>query len=60
MKVASLLHNTIAGLMFSKEDHEFVDFLFSKLVKHVDTDMLDLHDSDSCDDHLMFAQLELF
>ena len=52
--------NTILGPMFSKEDHEFVDFLFSKLVKHVDTDMLDLHDSDSCDDHLMFSQLELF
>ena len=46
--------------MITQEDREFVDFLFSKLVKHVDTDMLDLRDSDSCDDHLMFAQLELF
>jgi hypothetical protein len=46
--------------MITQEDREFVDFLFSKLVKHVDTDMLDLHDSDSCDDHLMFDQLELF
>ena len=46
--------------MITQENREFVDFLFSKLVKHVDTDMLDLHDSDSCDDHLMFSQLELF
>jgi hypothetical protein len=46
--------------MFSQEDKEFVNFLFDKLTQHVDTDMLDLHDSDSCDDHLMFAQLELF
>ena len=46
--------------MITQENKEFVDFLFSKLVKHVDTDMLDLHDSDSCDDHLMFSQLELF
>ena len=46
--------------MITQENKEFVDFLFSKLTKHVDMDMLDLHDSDSCDDHLMFAQLELF
>jgi len=46
--------------MFSKEDLEFVDFLFGKLVKHTDTDMIDLHDSDSCDDHLQFNQLSLF
>ena len=46
--------------MITQENKEFVDFLFNKLVKHVDTDMLDLHDTDSCDDHLMFSQLELF
>ena len=46
--------------MMTQENREFVNFLFDKLVKHVDIDMLDLHDSDSCDDHLMFAQLELF
>ena len=61
MKDVSLLHNTIAGPMFSEmTDKEFVDFLFSKLTKHVDMDMLDLHDSDSCDDHLQITQLELF
>jgi len=46
--------------MFSKEDLEFVDFLFNKLVKHVDMDMIDLQDDDSCDDHLQFQQLSLF
>ena len=46
--------------MFSKEDHEFVDFLFGKLLKHTDTDMIDLQDDDSCCDHVLFSQLELF
>jgi hypothetical protein len=41
-----------AGLMFSKEDHEFIDFLFGKL-----TCLIDLQDDDSCDDHLQFEQL---
>jgi hypothetical protein len=45
--------------MITQEDREFINFLFDKLVKHVDTDMLDLHDSDSCDDHLQFEQLTL-
>jgi len=43
-----------------QENKEFVNFLFDKLFQHADTDMLDLHESDSCDDHLQFAQLELF
>jgi|TARA_B100000035_G_scaffold278439_1_gene257409 hypothetical protein len=46
--------------MFSKEDTDFIDMLFGKLVKHVDTDMIDLHDDDSCCDHLEFEQLALF
>ena len=45
--------------MITQENREFVNFLFDKLVKHVDTDMLDLHDDDSCCDHVMFKQLEL-
>jgi hypothetical protein len=61
MKDASLNLNTIAGPMFSEmNDKEFVDFLFGKLLTHTDTDMIDLHDSDSCDDHLQFNQLSLF
>ena len=39
---------------------EFVDFLFCKLVKHVDIEEIDLHDDDSCCDHLKFQQLEIF
>jgi len=46
--------------MFTKEDHEFVDFLFGKLTCLTDTDMIDLHDDDSCCDHLEFQQLALF
>jgi len=61
MKVASLNPNILAGPMFSEmTDKEFVDFLFGKLLKHTDTDMIDLQDDDSCDDHLQFNQLSLF
>ena len=42
-----------------QENKEFVDFLFDKLFKHTDTDTIDLHDSDCCDDHLQFEQLSL-
>ena len=41
------------------DNKEFVDFLFGKLFKHVDTDMIDLHDDDSCCDHIEFQQLSL-
>ena len=44
----------------SADNKEFVDFLFDKLFKHVDTDMLDLQDDDSCSDHLQFEQLTIF
>ena len=40
-------------------DTEFVNFLFDKLIKHTDTDMIDLQDDDSCCDHLEFEQLTL-
>ena len=39
-------------LMFTKEDHEFVDFLFDKLTCLTDVEMIDLHDDDSCCDHI--------
>jgi len=42
--------------MISDENREFVNFLFDQLFSHTDADMIDLHESDSCDDHL---QLEL-
>ena len=40
-------------------DKEFVDSLFDKLLSSTDTDMIDLHDDDSCCDHLEFQQLEI-
>lgn len=46
--------------MISQENREFVNFLFDKLVSHVDTDMIDLQDDDSCCDHINFEQLTLF
>ena len=46
--------------MITSENQEFVNFLFDKLFQHVDTELIDLHESDSCDDHLQFQQLELF
>jgi hypothetical protein len=45
---------------FSKEDHKFIDFLFGKLTSLTDTEMIDLQEDDSCDDHLRFEQLYLF
>jgi len=46
--------------MLNQTDKEFVDFLFDKLLSHTDTEMIDLHDDDSCCDHLEFQQLALF
>jgi hypothetical protein len=40
-------------------DKQFVNDLFDKLFKHTDIDMIDLHDDDSCCDHLEFEQLAL-
>ena len=40
-------------------DTEFVNFLFDKLIKPTDTDMIDLQDDDSCCDHILFEQLTL-
>ena len=45
--------------MITQSDRDFVNDLFGKLIKHVDVDMLDLHDDDSCCDHLEFEQLAL-
>ena len=42
-----------------QSNQEFVNDLFDKLFKHTDTDMIDLQDDDSCDDHLQFKQLAL-
>ena len=45
-------------MMFTKEDHEFIDFLFGKLTSLTDTDIIDLHDDDTAGiDALEFEQL---
>ena len=59
MQDKSPKHNTPAGPMFSKEDHDFIDFLFGKLTCLTDTDMIDLHDDDTCCDHLELRAAEL-
>ncbi len=33
--------------MFTKDDHNFLDMLFGKFTKHIDTDMFDLHEDDT-------------
>jgi len=40
-----------------QSNQEFVNDLFDKLFSHVDTDMIDLQDDDTCCDHLEFEQL---
>ena len=56
---ASPKHNTLAGPMFSKDDTDFIDFLFGKLTAFVDVDEIDLHDDDTCCDHLELKQQKL-
>jgi len=52
-------HNHILTVMFTQEDHEFIDFLFGKLTSLTDTEMIDLHDDDTAGiDALEFKQLE--
>ena len=43
----------------SMDDKAFVEFLFHKLCGEVDMPEIDLHDDDSCCDHIVFQQLEL-
>jgi len=45
--------------MFSKDDHDFLDMLFGKLTAHVDMEEIDLHDDDTCCDHLELKAAEL-
>ena len=44
-------------MMFSKEDHEFIDMLFGKLTCLTDAEMIDLQDDDTCCDHIQFEEL---
>ena len=68
--VLMLLTSTLKRFLFlntlpwgadgQRKQREFVDFLFDKLFSHVDTDMIDLHDDDSCCDHLEFENNSAF
>ena len=58
-KDASPKFNTNATPMFSKDDHDFLDMLFGKLTAHVDMEEIDLHDDDTCCDHLELKAAEL-
>ena len=40
-----------------KENHEFLDKLFANLMKHTDSEMIDLQEDDSCDDHIQLEKL---
>lgn len=44
-------------MKITKENKEFLDQLFEKLLKSTDKDMIDLQDDDSSDDHLQFEKL---
>lgn len=44
-------------MTFNKTDLDFLDDLFDNLLKQTDNEMIDLHDDDSCDDHLQFEKL---
>ena len=44
-------------MKLTKENLEFLDKLFANLMKNTDSDMIDLHDDDSCDDHIQFEKL---
>ena len=41
-----------------ERNRQFVKDLFDKLLGHTDVDMIDLHDDDSCCDHIEFRRLE--
>jgi hypothetical protein len=42
----------------SMSDEQFVDFLFNKMDKHIDTDMIDLNDNDGVDFDFDLEHLE--
>ena len=58
-KDASPKYNTNAGPMFSKDDTDFIDFLFGKLTCLTDMEEIDMHDDDTCCDHLELKAAEL-
>ena len=45
-------------IKISEENKRFLDDLFANLMSHQDTDMMDLHDSDACDEHFQLQKNE--
>ena len=44
-------------MKLTKKNLDFLDDLFDKLLKTTDKEMIDLHDSEACDDHIEFEKL---
>jgi len=44
-------------MKLTKKNLDFLDDLFDKLLENTDKDMIDLHDSDACDDHVEFEKI---
>tara|TARA_R110002012_G_scaffold234228_3_gene407784 strand:+ start:480 stop:650 length:171 start_codon:yes stop_codon:yes gene_type:complete len=44
-------------MKLTQKNLDFLDDLFDKLLKNTDKDMIDLHDSDSCDDHVELEKI---
>ena len=49
----------VGSEMCIRDSTDFIDFLFGKLTCLTDTDMIDLHDDDTCCDHLELKAAEL-
>ena len=45
-------------MKITKENEQFLDELFANLMANQDTDMMDLHDSDACDEHFQLEKNE--
>jgi len=44
-------------MKLTKQNLDFLDDLFDKLLKNTDKEMIDLHDDDACVDHIELKKL---
>ena len=44
-------------MKLTQKNLDFLDDLFDKLLNNTDKDMIDLHASDACDDHVEFEKI---
>ena len=44
-------------MKLTKKNLDFLDDLFDKLLKNTDKEMIDLHEDDTCVDHIEFEKL---